>query len=305
MGAALRAPYAGTMPPTLRLALGLLWPFVLAPFAVATRIPALVGLGDVSLRWGAGVQRFWGRTTLGLLGVRIERTEDPPHGSFLIAANHSSYLDILVLSAVFPGRFVAKSEIAGWPMLGWMSRTVGTLFVHQARRRDVVRVGAEMTRTLAAGVSVVLFPEGRATRGDRLERFHTSLFEPAAREGIPCLPVVLHYETPGSSAGTAWTVAWWGGMDMPRHVRRLAALPGGVRARVRWAQRPLHDADRKALATRVRASMQNLYEPLTQEPVPADLPWPALAPATGAADPTHEGVEADPVAPGGRERGRI
>jgi len=247
----------------------------------------------MSIRLGARMQRLWARTTLRLLGVRLEPEGDPPRGPFLIAANHSSYLDILVLSVLFPGRFVAKSEIAGWPMLGWMSRAVGTLFVQQARRRDVVRVGAEMTRTLAAGVSVILFPEGRATPGGRLEPFHTALFEPAAREGIPCLAVALHYETPGAAHGPAWTVAWWGGMEMPAHVSRLAALPGGVRARVRWAPRPSRGADRKQLASDVRAALSACFEPLRHEPVPPDLPWPWLVGPNGPKDPALEPLKAD------------
>ncbi|MFT5290322.1 MAG: 1-acyl-sn-glycerol-3-phosphate acyltransferase [Planctomycetota bacterium] len=256
---------------------------LLYPFGLATRIPHWFGKADLSLRMGARIQSIWARSNARLLGLRIEvehetgAEQGETTDRALVVSNHCSYLDILVLGTLHPGRFVAKSEIASWPLIGLLSRSVGTIFVDQSRPRDVVRVGEEMRRTLDAGVSVVLFPEGRAHRGIEVEPFHTALFSGPARCGIPCLPVAIHYDCPGVPWGSAWTVCWWGGMDLPRHFWRLLGRPGGVSVTVRPAARTIEARDRRSLAESVRASLEGRFRPMTQGPIPPDNPWPELA----------------------------
>ena len=253
----------------------------LFPFGLVTRVPALVGREEASLRWGARVQRAWAWTNARLVGLRIvhelaEGSDRAEHERVLVVANHCSYLDVLVLGVLYPGRFIAKSEIAGWPLIGALSRSVGTMFVEQARPRDVIRVGEEMRTTLDAGVPVILFPEGRAHRGQEVEPFHAALFSGPARSGIPCLPVAIHYATPDSPWGVAWSVCWWGGMDLPRHFWRLLALRGGVEVRVRPAPASISAADRRSLSQAVRTSLEARFQPMTQGPIPPDNPWPDL-----------------------------
>jgi len=214
------------------------------------------------------------------MGVRIEYEVDAPSEGVLLAANHLSYLDILVLAALFPCRFVAKSEIAGWPLVGLLSRSVGTIFIRQARRRDLQRVGDLMDETLRAGVSVVVFPEGRATRGARVEKLHSSLFETVARRSVPCRAAAITYRTPRDPWGEAWTVCWWGGMGLPRHLWRLLGTREIV-VTVRCASVETGDKDRKGIAEEVRRALETGFRAIPQEPVPPDFPWPhlvALAP---------------------------
>jgi len=193
----------------------------------------------------------------------------------VVVANHVSYLDIAVLASHFPGRFVAKSEIAGWPVLGPMAATVGTIFVVQKRRRDVVRVEPEMARTLAAGVSVVLFPEGHSTRGLGVDRFHSSLLESAVRGRAPCLAVALSYETPSDPWAPAATVCWWGGMRFWRHAWTLVGLRRIV-VSVRFAPVLRRGSDRKALAEELRHDLLERFVPVRQAPIAPDYPWPEL-----------------------------
>ncbi len=244
--------------------------FLLAPLVLANRLLALCGFERRAQSSAAHLQRTWARWSLKCIGARMELRGSPPDGPFLVAANHLSYLDIYVLGLLFPGRFVAKSEIAGWPLLGWMAQGVGTLFVNQSARRDVVRVAAEMDRTLRNGVSVLLFPEGRASGGDRLYPLKSSLFAPAAQGELPVLPVCLHYRAPGAPWGEAWSVAWWGGMPLWPHVWRLLHLPE-VHVRVSWAQ-VRRRAERKRLCDEVCRDLEGLFEPLGQVPQP---PWAA------------------------------
>ncbi|MEQ1894919.1 MAG: lysophospholipid acyltransferase family protein, partial [Planctomycetota bacterium] len=198
-----------------------------------------------------------------------------PERTCLVVANHLSYLDILVLGRFFPGRFVAKSEIAGWPVLGWLARAVGTIFVVQTRPRDVVRVDREMAETLAAGVAVLLFPEGHSTRGLGVDRFKSSLLASAALGRIPCLAVALHYETPRDPWAPAGTVCWWGGMGFWAHAWELVGLRR-VEARVRLASTPRAHPDRKVLAEELQTALGQVFVPIRQAPVAPDWPWRAL-----------------------------
>jgi 1-acyl-sn-glycerol-3-phosphate acyltransferase len=273
----LRALRASLRLLAMALASGLLF-----PLALLTRAAHALGARRAALVWGARVQCAWAAAIAPFFGLRVRTSGPPPRERFLIVANHVSYLDIVVLSRVFPGRFVAKSEIAGWPAIGWLARSVGTIFVVQRKKTDVLRVAEAMEETLAAGVSVLLFPEAGPSRGAGIEPFKSALFEIPAQRAIPCQAVALRYETPGVSHAPAYSVCWWGGMGFARHFWRLLCL-GRIEAEVRWAGAADSAGERKELARAARASLAALFVPIRQEPPPPDLPWPELLPAANTA----------------------
>ena len=108
--------------------------------------------------------RRWSRQMLAALHIRliVEGAYDPR--ARLMVANHVSWLDILAINAAQPTRFVGKSELKSWPILGWLIANTGTVFIERAKRRDAVRVVHHMTDVLRAGQHVTIFPEG--TTGD-------------------------------------------------------------------------------------------------------------------------------------------
>jgi hypothetical protein len=132
-----------------------------------------------------------------------------------------------------------------------------------------------MARTLAAGVPVLLFPEGRSTRGACVERFKSSLLECAVRGGFPCQAVALSYETPRDPWAPASTICWWGGMTLLRHAWGVLGLRG-IRARVQLAPTTRRDTDRKRLALLLHADLSAAFEPVRQAPVAPDCPWRGL-----------------------------
>ena len=243
---------------------------LVAPAILFAWVLRSCGRRAAGLKLLVGCQEFWARWTLRILGVRLDVEGEPPRGPFLVVANHLSHLDILVLGALFPGRFVAKSEIATWPGVGAVVSLSGTLFVRRGDRGDVPRMVSEMRGTLEAGVGISLFPEGWASRGLDVRRFHAGLLQSAVDGGFPCLPVTLGYETPESDAAPAWTVAWWGPVNLFQHLARMMRH-GPVVARVRWADEPLVGDERKALAEALEAEVRSRFVPLVQTPLPEPL----------------------------------
>lgn len=249
---------------------------LIAPLMFVAWCLRKLGSDRIGLAMAARGQQLWARMSLFILGIRLDIACKPPEGAFVVTANHLSYIDVLVLGALFPGRFIAKSEIASWPLVGTIVRISGTLFVRRGDRTDVPRMVARMKATLEAGVGITFFPEGWASRGLSVKRFHPGLLQSAVAGGFPCLPVALSYSTPRSKLAPAWTVGWWGAVALGPHMLRMLAQ-GPIVARVRWAPEPLVGLDRKQLAVDLRALVLEHFEPLGQEPLPEPLPGDPLA----------------------------
>lgn len=111
----------------------------------------------------------------------------------MLVLNHISWLDIFVIDASYPATFIAKSEIRGWPFVGWLCTGVGTLYIERGKRSEVRRTRQTIAKEIARGVLIALFPEGVTTFGRSLERFHSALFQPALDAGAALQPVALRY----------------------------------------------------------------------------------------------------------------
>ena len=125
--------------------------------------------------------RRWSRKLLRLMRIEATRARTAGEGlpgNLLIVANHISWLDIFVLNTVEPGRFIAKSELKRWPLVGLMIAGCGTLFLNRESRRDAHRINDKAREVLAAGDTITIFPEGTTTDGTTLLPFHGSLLQP-------------------------------------------------------------------------------------------------------------------------------
>ena len=160
------------------------------------------GLGTVLFAFpnlGAGARRVrirgWSRRLLRLMNVELRVSGALAHPNVMIVANHVSWLDIFALHAIGPVRFIAKSEIARWPLIGRLVRGVGTLFVERARRHDTGRVNREVTAALADGDPVAVFPEGTVTNGAKVLPFKPSLLQAVVDARGRLQPVAIRYRT--------------------------------------------------------------------------------------------------------------
>jgi 1-acyl-sn-glycerol-3-phosphate acyltransferase len=185
------------MPRTLAGALTTLYGVcALAVFALLLMLAAVLALIVPRLEWRRRLTHWLARLAVLLLGVRltIEGLDRLPPGSCVVAANHSSYLDGVVMKAALPPRFsfVIKREAASMPLAGFLLKRIGSEFVdrHSAggRHRDAMRV----LRRAAQGEALVFFPEGTFDDVPGLKRFHVGAFAAAVRGEMPVVPVVIH-----------------------------------------------------------------------------------------------------------------
>ncbi len=136
----------------------------------------------------------WAQDMLRALGIPLAVHGQPPvRGPLLLVANHLSWLDILVLHAARHCRFVSKSEVHHWPLIGTLAGGAGTLFIERERRRDAMRVVHHMAESLRAGDIVAIFPEGTTTDGRELLPFHANLIQAAVSAQAPVQPVGLRF----------------------------------------------------------------------------------------------------------------
>lgn len=138
--------------------------------------------------------RAWAHALLERLAIKlIVIGELPAQGPLLLAANHISWLDIVVMHATRYCRFVSKADVKRWPLIGTLASGAGTLFIERESRRDAMRVVHHMTERLHAGDVLAIFPEGTTSDGVNLLPFHANLFQAAISADVPVLPMALRF----------------------------------------------------------------------------------------------------------------
>jgi 1-acyl-sn-glycerol-3-phosphate acyltransferase len=140
--------------------------------------------------------RRWSRQLLAILNVKLDCHGEPDRlpDCCMLVSNHISWLDIFVIDAVLPSSFVSKSDVAGWPLIGWLCTRVGTLYIERGSKSGARRANHVIAQTLEAGRLVAVCPEGTTTFGRELLPFHAALFQPAVEAHATILPVVLSYQ---------------------------------------------------------------------------------------------------------------
>ena len=212
---------------------------------MALRFPALDAAGRAErVQW-------WSRGLLRAAGVDLQVQGRARPGAVLLVANHVSWLDIAAIHAVAPqARFVSKADVLRWPLLGWLIRGAGTLFIERERKRDALRVVHHVAEALAAGQTVAVFPEGTTGPGPATLPFHANLLQAAIGTGTPVQAVALRYGDARHAFSPA--VDFVGSVSLLTSVWRVLGADG-LRAHVELldAEGTRH-ADRRALAAHLR-----------------------------------------------------
>ncbi|TNB46116.1 1-acyl-sn-glycerol-3-phosphate acyltransferase [Martelella lutilitoris] len=167
--------------------------------------------------------RYWHMVACFVLGIRIH-----VHGAIetrrplMLSANHTSWLDIIVLGRVADVAFIAKSEVRSWPIFGVFARLQNSVFIERADKRGTGRQVNSIAERMAAGEIIILFPEGTTSDGNRLLPLKYSLFG-AASSAVPYSPDGTVHVQPVAVAYTGIQ-----GMPMGRFMRPVVAWPGDV-----------------------------------------------------------------------------
>jgi lyso-ornithine lipid O-acyltransferase len=214
--------------------------------------------------WPRMARRFpmhYHRILLRILGVHVHVAGKPLlQGPAILAANHVSWLDIVVMSSVAPVSFIAKQDVAGWPFFGQLARLQRTLFVDRDRRHSTSASRDEMARRLAEGDILVLFAEGTSGDGASVKAFKSAFFSLAEQARVSVQPVSIVYTGHRNLPMTRRQrplYAWYGDMDLPPHLwRALSAGPVEIEV-VCHAPLAMADAgNRKALAKTVENTIR-------------------------------------------------
>ena len=242
-------------PPTLARQLRGLWRLGRATLHVLHGVfIAATRFGHIDTVARMALVQWWSARFLRLLGVSLVCQGTPHPGAKLLVANHISWLDILAIDAIAPARFVSKSEVRHWPLLGWLVTASGTLYIERARPRDALRVVHQMAAAMQAGDTLAVFPEGTTTDGHALLPFHANLLQGAIATATPVQPVALRFFDPENAISPA--VEFLDDTTLLQSVWRVVCAQGlGVRIHMLPTLEVAH-ADRRHLAERLRAEIE-------------------------------------------------
>ncbi|AOZ07347.1 lysophospholipid acyltransferase family protein [Cupriavidus malaysiensis] len=217
-------------------------------------------LGPAARQWHI---RRWSRRLLRLCGITVELQGEPPatgagHGA-MVVCNHISWLDIYVINCWQPVRFVAKSEIRSWPLIGWLCQQTGTIFIERGRKRDAHRVLHDITGVMRQGDLVCVFPEGTTSDGSSVLPFHANLMQAPLSAGLPVQPLGLAY-LDGATRQPTLAPAYIGDLSLLQCLNAVLSAPPIV-ARLSFAP-ALHaaSASRRELGEAAREVVMHLTQ---------------------------------------------
>jgi lyso-ornithine lipid O-acyltransferase len=202
-------------------------------------------------RQRARLVRWWMRSLLEILNVHVRSTGTPHAAPALIVSNHISWLDIPCLFAYLDGVFVAKSDVARWPLIGILARSIGTIFLARGWTSDAT--AERMTWQLTRSERVVIFPEGTSSHGTEVGIFYPRLFQAALRAGTVVQAVAIQYPR---AHGLPFVAPFVDNDDLLRHLWRLLGEER-IEAQLHFcAPLPAAGLTRRTLATRARGQIR-------------------------------------------------
>lgn len=173
-----------------------------------------------SERRGA-IRRWWSARLLRILDVRLRQSGALPPSGCMVVANHVSWLDVFVLATLRPARFVCKSDVRDWPLIGWLVASNEALFLERGSRSAAAKLNRTIVAVLMAGDTVAVFPEGTSTDGSAVLPFHGAMLQGAADAASAVVPVALRYVD--ASGSRCRSVAYCGDISFWESMQSIAA----------------------------------------------------------------------------------
>ena len=219
------------------------------------------------------IQR-WSYQLVQICGIQMSfdtSQQAEPVSPALIICNHISWLDIFVINTVHPCRFVAKSDIRNWPLIGWLCDKTGTIFIARGKQSDVRRIYSGLVKSIHDGERVAFFPEGTTAAQGKVLPFHANLFEAAIEAQVPVQPYALRYVDADGQLHDA--ADFIGEMTFVESVIAIVKS-GGIKAElIRLPALSTTGAHRRELAVTTREMISAVLSPASDvadsPPVPA------------------------------------
>lgn len=215
--------------------------------------------------------RAWNRRVLRALRVQLEVTGGTefaaPGAGVLVVSNHMSWLDLIALCAVQPLRMVAKSEVAGWPVVSLLARRAGTIFVDRERLSTLPHTIEVASGALARGGAIGAFPEGTTWCGLASGRFRPAIFQAALNTATPVRPVALRYRLAGAGATTV--ASFVGPATLWESIAKVSGVQGLVVEVDLLPPLPTAGTDRRTLAMRAQSAITARTKPPSVPPAVA------------------------------------
>jgi lyso-ornithine lipid O-acyltransferase len=229
--------------------------------------------------WGFIASNYY-RVLCALLRIRVRVVGNPVRDrAVLFVSNHVSWVDIVVIGSITPVAFVAKREVASWPLVGVTAKMQRTVFVDRGRRHQTGDAVSEIAKRVASGTSVVLFAEGTSSDGNRVLPFRSALLgaieDQSGGGSILMQPMAITYVGQhGLPMGRQHRplVAWYGDLDFMPHIKAFIER-GVVDALVTYGD-PVpadRDMDRKGMSKRLEGTVRELLvTALRGRPIPVE-----------------------------------
>ncbi len=204
----------------------------------------------------------WSHQLVKICGIHMSfdaSQQAEPVSPALIICNHISWLDIFVINIIHPCRFVAKSDIRSWPLIGWLCDITGTIFIARGKQSDVRRIYAGLVKSIHDGERVAFFPEGTTAPQGTVLPFHANLFEAAIEAQVPVQPYALRYVDADGQLHDA--ADFIGDMTFVESVIAIVKS-GGIKAElIRLPAIPTSGAHRRELAVTTREMISAVLSP--------------------------------------------
>ncbi len=258
----LHVSLAGKVLAGVRIALFLLWMVVVYASGLLVRLVEPLAFGAHRPITHRMIQGFFA-VSMAIFGIRVRTEGTPMQTAGVVVANHSSWLDIFAIYARHRVYFVAKDDVAGWPVVGRLVRFSGALFINRSRRGSAAQI-VDLRDRVLAGQRLNFFPEGTSSDGQRVLPFKPTLFaafaDPALRDITRVQPVTIVYTAPKGADPRFY--AWWGQMTLgPHFIKVVSRLRQGEVKLIYHEPVAVADfADRKALAAHCEAVIRARFE---------------------------------------------
>lgn len=243
----------------------------------------------IGLAFRSPIQRviphWYHRVLCAVIGIRVRQIgERSPEFPLLILANHASWLDIVVITSLTPAVFIAKKEVATWPLFGWLAKLQRSVFIDRERRHKTGAATAEIAERLLGGDAVVLFAEGTSGDGNRTLPFrsaligavHHAIARSTHHDAVTVQPLSLAYVgLSGMPISRAFRerVSWYGDIDLIPHLIGVLRH-GAIDVVASWGEPVAYgvSADRKEIARNAETAVRRMTASALRRAPPAKAP---------------------------------